>query len=481
MSSILSERQKEELHKSILDYLQTNGYTETLNAFKGEADQPDFQPDPKAKWSGLLEKKWTSVIRLQKKIMDLESRNAQLTEELSSAPSKRPSASSPDWTPRAPARHTLSGHRMPITRVTFHPLFSQVVSASEDSTLKVWDWETGDFERTVKGHTKAVQDVDFDSKGNLLGMCGVRDPYGNASLMRAFSTVSCSSDLTIKLWDTNNDWKNIRTLHGHDHSISTARFLPTDDMIVSASRDRTIRVWEVSSGYCVKTISGHNDWIRSVLPSSDGALFISCSVDQTARIWDAQKGDTKSELRGHEHVVEAAVFAPIAAYSAIRELGGITMSASRAAEAKTVGQYAATGSRDKSIRIWDTSSGQCLKTLVGQPVRIQTQRSLSSVLFLLDDNWVRALVFHPSGKFLISASDDKTIRTWDLATGRCLKVLEAHNHFVTTLTWGRAKTAAGASLPNGTAAANGKASETAQVVNVVASGSVDQTIKIWLP
>lgn len=59
---------------------------------------------------------------------------------------------------------------MPITRVTFHPLFSQVVSASEDATLKVWDWETGDFERTVKGHTKAVQDVDFDSKGNLLGM-----------------------------------------------------------------------------------------------------------------------------------------------------------------------------------------------------------------------------------------------------------------------------------------------------------------------
>lgn len=61
-------------------------------------------------------------------------------------------------------------------------------------------------------------------------------------------TVSCSSDFTIKLWDTNNDWKNIRTLHGHDHSISSARFMPSDDMIVSASRDRTIRIWEVSSG-----------------------------------------------------------------------------------------------------------------------------------------------------------------------------------------------------------------------------------------
>lgn len=55
-------------HKSILDYLHANNYTQTLAAFKGEADQPDFQPDAKAKWSGLLEKKWTSVIRLQKKV-----------------------------------------------------------------------------------------------------------------------------------------------------------------------------------------------------------------------------------------------------------------------------------------------------------------------------------------------------------------------------------------------------------------------------
>lgn len=101
--------------------------------------------------------------------MELETRNSQLQEELSTAPSKRPSASSPDWTPRAPARYTLSGHRSPITRVTFHPSFNIIVSASEDSSIKVYDWETGEFERTVKGHTKAVQDVHFDSKGNLLG------------------------------------------------------------------------------------------------------------------------------------------------------------------------------------------------------------------------------------------------------------------------------------------------------------------------
>jgi len=54
-------------------------------------------------------------------------------------------------------------------KVAFHPVFNMVVSASEDSTIKVWDWEDGTLERTVKGHTKAVMDVDFDSKGNYLG------------------------------------------------------------------------------------------------------------------------------------------------------------------------------------------------------------------------------------------------------------------------------------------------------------------------
>lgn len=107
-------------------------------------------------------------------------------------------------------------------------------------------------------------------------------------------------------------------------------------------------------------------------------------------------------------------------------------------------------------------------------------RSLST-----DDNWVRALIFHPSGKFLISASDDKTIRTWDLASGRCLKTVEAHDHFVTTMAWGRAPaggTGGGGGGSNGVQT-NGNSNgvpnpETAQFVNVVATGSVDLTVKV---
>lgn len=96
------------------------------------------------------------------------------------------------------------------------------------------------------------------------------------------------------------------------------------------------------------------------------------------------------------------------------------------------------------------------------------------------DNWVRALAFHPSGKYLLSASDDKTIRVWELSTGRCIKTVDAHNHFVTTLAWGRQPAGGATATTNGV---NGASSTTDsdKLVNVVASGSVDQTIKIWLP
>ncbi|KAG2752677.1 dynein regulator [Suillus brevipes Sb2] len=429
--ALLSDRQKEELHKSMLEYLHTSNFTAAYNALK-EDTGVEYTPDPKAKYAGLLEKKWTSVIRLQKKIMDLETRNASLQEELSIAPSKR-AAMQADWVPRAPAAHVLTGHRGHITRVAFHPQYSILASASEDATVKIWDWETGEFERTLKGHHRAVHDVDFDHKGHLL--------------------VTCSSDLFIKIWDSENEWKNTKTLSGHDHSVSSVRFMPGDQYIVSASRDSTIRVFDVASTHLVRTISGHSEWVRCAVPSDDGRLLASASKDKTAKLWDPLTGECKGELRGHDNELEAVCFAPVAAYAAIRELAGLPN-----VGPKGPGAYVATGSRDKTVKLWDVQSGQMIKNLAGH------------------DNWVRALVFHPSGKLLLSAADDKTIRVWELSTGRCMKTVEAHSHFVATLAWGRQRVSTAKS--NGTDA---KAGEAEKLVNVVASAGVDQIIKIWLP
>lgn len=99
--------------------------------------------------------------------------------------------------------------------------------------VQVWDYEAGEFEATLKGHTDAVQDVGFDPSGNLL--------------------VSCSADMQVKLWDFTT-YTCIKTLSGHDHSVSSVCFLPSGDFIVSASRDKTIKIWEVATGYALMSL-----------------------------------------------------------------------------------------------------------------------------------------------------------------------------------------------------------------------------------
>jgi platelet-activating factor acetylhydrolase IB subunit alpha len=153
----------------------------------------------------------------------------------------------PDWLPTAgSSKHTLTGHRDAVNAVAFHPIYSVLVSASDDSTMKVWDWETGEMERTLKGHTKRITDCEYDSKGKNLGT------FSNTAYSSQCSrplTVSCAYDLFIKLWNVENDYQNFATLRGHEHSVSSSKFLPGDDRIISSSRDQTVRIWEIATTY----------------------------------------------------------------------------------------------------------------------------------------------------------------------------------------------------------------------------------------
>ena len=389
--------------------------------------------------------------------MDLESRNASLQNELDSATPTSLSRRNHDpstWLPRSPARHTLQSHRLPVTCVAFHPIFSSLASGSEDTTIKIWDWELGELERTVKGHTKAVLDVDYGG------------PRGGTLL------ASCSSDLTIKLWDPSDEYKNIRTLPGHDHSVSAVRFIPSGaagapmsgNLLVSASRDKTLKIWDVTTGYCVKTLRGHLDWVRDVSPSFDGRWLLSAGNDQTARLWDASSGDTKATFLGHEHVIECCIFAPAASYGHLATLAGLKKPPS----ASSSGEFLATGSRDKSIKIWD-SRGTLIKTLVGH------------------DNWVRGLLFHPGGKYLISVGDDKTIRCWDLSQEcKCVKTLDdAHGHFVSCIRWAPSviKASEPAAATNGTTNGTLKKDDPGGMKEtircVIATGSVDLNVRVF--
>uniref|UniRef100_A0A2K6GVG8 Platelet activating factor acetylhydrolase 1b regulatory subunit 1 n=1 Tax=Propithecus coquereli TaxID=379532 RepID=A0A2K6GVG8_PROCO len=345
------------------DYLRSNGYEEAYSVFKKEAEL-DMNEELDKKYAGLLEKKWTSVIRLQKKVTKSFFFKVSCIQDFLFKV----------WIPSRDLTWGSGGPRVALR-------------------LQVWDYETGDFERTLKGHTDSVQDISFDHSGKLLA--------------------SCSADMTIKLWDFQG-FECIRTMHGHDHNVSSVAIMPNGDHIVSASRDKTIKMWEVQTGYCVKTFTGHREWVRMVRPNQDGTLIASCSNDQTVRVWVVATKECKAELREHEHVVECISWAPESSYSSISE---------------------ATGSENKSIKPQNL-------TLIMLHIHVG------------HDNWVRGVLFHSGGKFILSCADDKTLRVWDYKNKRCMKTLNAHEHFVTSLDFHK-------------------------TAPYVVTGSVDQTVKVW--
>uniref|UniRef100_A0AAV1VEH6 Lissencephaly-1 homolog n=1 Tax=Peronospora matthiolae TaxID=2874970 RepID=A0AAV1VEH6_9STRA len=457
---VLTDKQRQDLHQAMLDYLVGMGerFAATAAAFENEAD---VTKSSDGKHAGLLEKKWTSVIRLQRKVMELETKVAQLEEtaKLGGVLSRRDvlgARQRAEFLPRVPAKLTLTGHRSPITCVAFHPVFSVLASASEDATIKVWDFETGDYERTLKGHTNPVQAVAFNGSGSLLA--------------------STSTDLSVKIWDfsSDGDYECLRTLRGHDHNVCGVVFAPdlASDRLYSCSRDNTIKVWELSTGYCVNTLNGgHSDWVRDVAVSDDGLYLASCGNDRSILFWDLQHMRIVQSIREHEHVVETVVFAKTgiqeqvigrahakklaasgaftpASENSSHEYNSHEMTSSTAGEPSGAVistaapsnhrvKFLLSGSRDRTVRLWEAFSGMQL------------------MLFTSHENWVREVRFHPSGKYALSAGEDKTIRVFDIESGRCVRTLdEAHSHFVTCLD-------VHPSLP------------------LIVSGGIDKIINVW--
>jgi platelet-activating factor acetylhydrolase IB subunit alpha len=219
----------------------------------------------------------------------------------------------------------------------------------------------------------------------------------------------------------------------------------------------------------LRTLRGHGEWVRALAPSLDGRWLLSTSSDQSARIWDLSQPDSnalKQTFAAHEHVVECCAFAPAAAYAPLAALAGLK----KPPAASSSAEYLATGGRDKLIKLY-SANGICIKTLTGH------------------DNWIRALVFHPGGKYLLSCSDDKTIRCWDLAQeGKCVRVVEAADHFVSCLRWApslykeAAPDGGGANgvVTNGVRPkSSGGEGVKEQIRCLVACGSVDLNVRVF--
>ena len=139
---VLTDRQREDLHAGIYEYLQSRGeaYADAAKAF-AEADPKSTEKNlnKNVGMTPLLEKKWTAIPRLQKKVLELERTVAQSAKIHAhrGGSGENGTGTARRMLPRLPCTATLQGHSASVTCVQVHPVFTVVVSGSEDGTIKV--------------------------------------------------------------------------------------------------------------------------------------------------------------------------------------------------------------------------------------------------------------------------------------------------------------------------------------------------------
>ncbi|SPO02533.1 uncharacterized protein DNG_05206 [Cephalotrichum gorgonifer] len=217
-----------------------------------------------------------------------------------------------------------------------------------ESSINVWDHDSGACIQTLKGHSSSVYSVTFSPDGRQI--------------------ISGSVDRTIKIWDRNSG-ACMQTLKGHGGLVLSVTFSPDGRQIISGSVDRTVKIWDRNSGTCMQTLEGHGGSVGSVTFSPDGRQIISGSDDDTIKIWDCNSGTCMQTLEGHGNSVCSVAFSPD-------------------------GRQIISGSDDSTIKIWDRDSGACAQTLKGH------------------SSPVRSVAFSPDGRQIISGSLDSTIKVW---------------------------------------------------------------------
>ncbi len=299
----------------------------------------------------------------------------------------------------------LLGHKGWVYHTAFSPDGTRIVSASQDKTLRMWEVATGKLLAVMHGHTAEVLKVAYSEDGTTI--------------------VSASRDGTIKYWDARRvELGNV--LSGHKDFVYGVAFHPDGERVASASWDGTIRIWNATTGRQLSQIS-YGAIIASVAFHPDGKHLASLGRDDAVRLWNVETGREvhRWPLPSLNWQDSRLAFSPNGQYLAAGSYDGkirIWDTTSKAEFAVLSGHGATirdlTFSHDSKwiasvsefpdcrVRVWDVERREAVAALEGHT------------------ETVYAVAFDPQSQVLASGSKDGTVRLWNTSTWKLMHSLK---------------------------------------------------------
>jgi WD40 repeat protein len=283
---------------------------------------------------------------------------------------------------------TLSGHTDEVSSLVVASDGRRALSGSNDTTLKLWDLETGKCRRTLAGHMESVEAVAMTGDGRR--------------------ALSGSYDNTLKLWDLETG-KCLRTLTGHTKAVSAVALTSDGRRALSGSKDKTLKLWDLITGECLRTLIGTGG-VGAVAMIGEGRLALSGSGDDLLMIWDLATGQCLRTLTV-EYMQAVAVTSDgrralwgncvdytlelkdLTTGECLRTLTGHTEEV-LAVVMTSDGRRALSGSDDMALKLWDLETGQCLHTLNGHT------------------GGINAVALTSDGQWALSGGQDNNLILW---------------------------------------------------------------------